>query len=255
MIKVLLMKSIITASIAVLAFLSGSVQALDTAALSAALSNSASRADADKARDAGRKPAYVVDFLGIDEGMTVIDLIAAAGYYTEVLSHAVGASGKVYMQNPPASLTGERGTRTAGAIDARLANNRLANVERLEKDFSDLGLAANSIDAAILALEMHEMTNADTDSRTTEFLAALYTVLKPGAVLGIIEHSSNPANDNRALHRGNESVTRAAAEAAGFTIAATSDLLRNPDDDRSKMVFDSSIRGKTDRFILRLQKP
>ena len=89
------MKSIITASIAVLAFLSGSVQALDTAALSAALSNSASRADADKARDAGRKPAYVVDFLGIDEGMTVIDLIAAAGYYTEVLSHAVGASGKV----------------------------------------------------------------------------------------------------------------------------------------------------------------
>jgi len=59
--KVLLMKSIITASIAVLAFLSGSVQALDTAALSAALSNSASRADADKARDAGRKPAYVVD--------------------------------------------------------------------------------------------------------------------------------------------------------------------------------------------------
>lgn len=249
------MKSIITASVVVLAFLSSSVQALDTSALNAALSDSVSRTDADKARDAGRKPAYVVDFLGIEEGMTVIDLIAAAGYYTEVLSHAVGASGKVYMQNPPASLTGERGMRTAGAIDTRLANNRLANVERLEKDFSDLGLAENSIDAAILALEMHEMTNADSDNRTTEFLASVFAVLKPGGVLGIVEHSSNPDNDNRALHRGSESVTRAAAEAAGFTVAASSDLLRNRNDDHSKMVFDASIRGDTDRFILRLQKP
>lgn len=249
------MKSLITACIAVLALLSSSVQALDAGSLAAALSNSASRADADKARDAGRKPAYVVEFLGIDEGMTVIDLIAATGYYTEVLSHAVGASGKVYMQNPPASLTGERGARTAGAIDARLADNRLANVERLNRDFSDLGLAQNSVDGAILGLEMHEMTNADSDSRTTEFFSAIFAVLKPGGILGIIEHSSNPANDNIALHRGSEFVTITAAQAAGFIIAGSSNLLRNPDDDRSKMVFDASVRGKTDRFLLKLQKP
>jgi predicted methyltransferase len=249
------MKSLITACIAVLTLLTGSVQALDAGSLAAALSNSASRADADKARDAGRKPAYVVEFLGIDEGMTVIDLIAAAGYYTEVLSHAVGASGTVYMQNPPASLTGERGARTAGAIDTRLANNRLANVERLNRDFSDLGLARNSVDAAILALEMHEMTNSGSNARITEFLSALFAVLKPGGILGVIEHSSSPDNDNTALHRGSEVATIAAAEAAGFTVVATSNLLRNPEDDRSKMVFDSSVRGKTDRFVLKLQKP
>jgi|TARA_B110000240_G_C13183263_1_gene318691 predicted methyltransferase len=44
------------------------------------------------------------EFLGIGKGMTVVDVIAAGGYYTEVLSVAVGASGKVYAQNPAAVL-------------------------------------------------------------------------------------------------------------------------------------------------------
>ena len=93
--------------------------------------------------------------------MTVIDLVAAAGYYTEVLSHAVGPNGRVYMQNSAASLSGNRGERTAEAIDQRLANNRLANVERVTRDPDDLGLPANSLDAAVIALEFHEFYRSD----------------------------------------------------------------------------------------------
>ena len=62
------------------------------------------RAEADRARDAGRKPADVVEFLGIDPGMRVMDVIAAGGYYTEVLSLAVGPDGEVVAQNPPGVL-------------------------------------------------------------------------------------------------------------------------------------------------------
>ncbi len=60
---------------------------------------SESRSAEDRARDAGRRPAQIIEFTGIKPGMRVIDVIAAGGYYTEVLSLAVGASGSVVAQN------------------------------------------------------------------------------------------------------------------------------------------------------------
>ena len=69
-----------------------------SAALTARLASS-ERPETDRARDAGRRPAEVVSFLGVKPGMTVIDLVAAGGYYTEVMSLAVGPEGKVYAQN------------------------------------------------------------------------------------------------------------------------------------------------------------
>lgn len=232
--------------------LSGSLQALTLAELSAALSNSNTRAEADKVRDAGRKPAEVVNFLGIEEGMTVIDLVAVSGYYTEVLSHAVGASGTVYMQNSPASLTGDRGTRTEAAIVARLADNRLANVDRLNRDFADLGLSPNSIDAAVIALEIHHITR-DPDA-AGNFFAYIRTVLKPGGILGVVDHAGNPGSDNDAIHRADEEQVIGLAETVGFALVGTSDILRMPEDDRTTVVFGPDIRGKTDRFVLKLQK-
>ena len=64
-----------------------------------------SRSEADRARDAGRKPAEVLEFLGIRPGMKVIDIIAAGGWYTEVLALAVGPDGHVVAQNPSFVLT------------------------------------------------------------------------------------------------------------------------------------------------------
>ena len=248
------MKTIITTFMAISVLISGPLQALTVAELSAALSNSETRAEADKVRDTGRKPAQVVSFLGIDEGMTVIDLVAVAGYYTEVLSHAVGASGKVYMQNSPQAFAGDRGERTLAAVEARLANSRLANVERLDQEVSNLGLAPNSVDAALMALEMHELVNSDDPDAAASFFAAIRTVLKPGGILGIVDHAGNPANDNKAIHRAVEAQVVAQAEAAGFSLDGTSDILRNPGDDRTAMIFGPDMRGKTDRFVLRLQK-
>lgn len=232
----------------------GSAAALDIAALNSALTNDPGRAEADKARDAGRKPAEVLDFLGIEEGMTVVDLVAAAGYYTEVLSNAVGNSGRVYMQNSPASLTGERGERTSAAIEERLANNRLPNVERLNRNLDDLGLPNNSLDAAIIALEFHELYLSDNPDAVEDFLAEIRRVLKPGGVLGIIEHAGHPVYDPGPLHRALESQVVADVQAAGMFVSASSSILENPDDIRSAMVFDPSIRGATDRFVLRVIK-
>ena len=50
---------------------------------------------ADRDRDAGRKPEKVMQFFGIKPGMTVLEVLSSGGYYTEVLSHRVGPTGKV----------------------------------------------------------------------------------------------------------------------------------------------------------------
>ena len=135
---------------------------VDPAALASAL-QSGDRSDAEKQRDAGRKPAEVLAYLGIGEGMSVIDLVAAGGYYTEVLSYAVGSDGTVYSQNPAAVLKFNNGAN-GKAMTTRLADNRLPNVKRWEKEFTDLGIEPGSLDAALTALNLHDVYNNSPDS-------------------------------------------------------------------------------------------
>ena len=76
--------------------------AIDKASLNNQLDNPG-RPEADKERDASRQPAEVLDFPGLEEGMTALDVMASGGWYTEVLSYAVGPNGTVLMQNSPAT--------------------------------------------------------------------------------------------------------------------------------------------------------
>ncbi|MCZ6644303.1 MAG: SAM-dependent methyltransferase [Gammaproteobacteria bacterium] len=226
--------------------------AVDVDSLTAAL-NGGDRAEADKTRDAGRKPAQVVAFLGISEGMTVMDLIAAGGYYTEVLSNAVGESGRVYAQNPAMVLRFRDGANDK-AMTARLANDRLPNVVRWDHEMTDIGLDAGSLDAAVTALNFHDIYNNDA-AAAGDFLGAVMQLLKPGGVLGIIEHHGNAGADNAALHRMEKSKALEAILAAGFEVVGDSDLLSNAADDHTQMVFSPDVRGKTDRFLFKLRKP
>ncbi|MBC7982602.1 MAG: hypothetical protein H7Y02_01990, partial [Candidatus Obscuribacterales bacterium] len=100
--------------------------------LTAALS-SPSRPQADRARDADRKPAQLMTFFGVQKGMTVVDIIAADGYLSEVLAVTVGPTGKVYIQNPPRVLQ-MRGGAAEKALVTRLAGNRLPNAVRADGD-------------------------------------------------------------------------------------------------------------------------
>jgi predicted methyltransferase len=215
---------------------------------------SGDRPETDKKRDAGRKPAEVIVFLGVAPGMTVVDLIAAGGYYTEVLAEAVGGEGKVYAQNPPRVLKFRDGANDK-AMTTRLEGNRLPNVQRLDQDVSEVALPPGSVDMAITALNFHDIYNGSGREAAESFLAHVKALLKPGGVLGLIDHSGAAGNDNTSLHRIEESKVLEVVRQSGFEVAATSDLLRNPEDDLSTQVFDPAIRGKTDRFVLMLQKP
>ena len=180
--------------------------------------------------------------------------MAASGWYTEVLSIAVGPSGSVTAQNPEWILA-FRERANDKALEARLADGRLPNVTRLDAEYASLGLEAGSFDAAISALNFHDAYYLGSPEAAAEFLAAVYTVLKPGGVLGIIDHVGNPDGDNDSLHRIDKALTIELVTAAGFVVEGDSNLLANPDDDHTQSPFTEGLRGNTDRFLLKLRKP
>jgi len=212
-----------------------------------------SRSAADKARDTGRKPVQIVALLDIAPGMTVLDLMAASGYYTEVLSIAVGPDGRVYAQNPQWMLEFMKGV-VDKALSQRLTDDRLPNVVRVDGDADLLGMPENSIDGALSALNFHDVYYDYGADAALAVLQQVYAVLKPGAAFVLIDHAGNAGLDNKALHRILESDVRDLALQAGFAIDAAPDLLSNPADDGTQMVFAKGLRGNTDRFVLQLRK-
>lgn len=218
------------------------------------IDKSKTRSEQDKARDEGRQPAKVLEFLGVKMGMTTLDLVAAGGYYTEVLSLAVDKAGTVYAQNPASVLKFRDGANDK-AITARLANNRLANVVRLDKPIGDTGIKDGTVDLAITALNFHDIHNGSGREAALGFSKQVLALLKPGGILGVIDHDGVASQDNQKLHRMQEHVAIEILLEAGFEIAAVSDMLRNPKDDHTAMVFAPDLRGKTDRFLIKARKP
>jgi len=211
------------------------------------------RPDDDKAIDANRRPVEVLEFFRVDEGMTVLEVVAAAGYYTELLSAAVGPSGTVYMHNDEGTLTRRDGA-VEQAVSARLAGNRLPNVQRLNTDIGATGLDGEA-DIALIILELHDTYNFAGEEAALGMLRSVYATLKPGGILGLVEHAGNAGADNRELHRIERSVARRLLYTAGFEVISESNLLANRDDDHSAAVFDPSVRRKTDRFMIRARRP
>ncbi len=224
-----------------------------TASLAERLASS-SRPQADRDRDAGRKPAQVIEFLGITPGMSVIDLIAAGGYYTEVLAISVGPQGRVVAHNTDVILKMRDGVNEK-ALSERLSGNRLPNVSRLDREFKDLSSDDGEFDAAITALNFHDIYNSAGPEAAVQVLSTIRSMLKPGGVFGIIDHAGAEGADNVAMHRVEKARAIETAEAAGFVVEASSDLLANPDDDHTQGVFAEGLRGNTDRFVLKLRNP
>jgi predicted methyltransferase len=233
-------------------------EAYSDAAVGAAVA-SPERPEADRADDAARQPGDVLAFFEIAPGMTVLDLLAGGGYYTELLSRAVGADGRVLFHNNDAyvGFVGE-------AIEQRTAGGRLANVEPLVAEVNELELDPGSLDAVIFVLGYHDIYYAPEDGSwppidRDRLLAELHAALRPGGVLGIVDHAAeagaDPTDTGNRLHRIDPELVREQVTAAGFELVAESDVLRNPEDDHTQVVFDPAIRRKTDRFVMRFRKP
>jgi predicted methyltransferase len=216
------------------------------------------RSDADRERDAGRKPDQVLEFFGIAPGMIVLDMFSGGGYYTEMLSDIVGADGRVvaHTNTAYAGFVGEE------AIN-RFADDRLPNVDVLLAENNELELQAAEFDAVMLILAYHDIYYDDPANGwpkidAPKFLAELKKGLKPGGMLAIVDHyaaAGSPRETGGTLHRIDPQIVISELEAEGFVLEASSDVLRNMEDDHNKAMFDPEVRGRTDRFVLRFRKP
>ena len=207
--------------------------------------------------DERRKPARVMSFFEIKPGMTVLDLFSGGGYYTEMLSHIVGKTGKVYAHNNQAYIDYQSGT-----LEKRFTDGRLQNVERINVQANDVDLPDGSLDAALMILTYHDFYYVSDEIGWPKIdvpalLAQLCSAMKAGAILGVVDHQAAPGSGKdsaQPLHRIESVFVRQELEDSCFEFVAASDVLANPEDDYSKFMGAEGIKGKTDRFVFKFKK-
>ena len=215
------------------------------------------RSEKDKALDAGRHPAEMLEFLDLKPGMKVADLGAGPGYTTELMARAVGPSGVVYMQNDPRWLPFLK-----DAIAERFTHPAVKNVVRVDRRFDDpLPPEAKNLDEVVLNVIYHDIVNMPVDR--VRAWKEIFNALQPGGAFVVIDSSAKPGTglqDTSTLHRIDEPVVKSEVEKAGFKLAAESDFLRNPQDARDwnsspGAAQKAGRRGQSDRFALKFIRP
>jgi len=224
--------------------------------ITAAVADSARPAD-DKQRDADRKPAETLAFAGIKPGQVVVELVPARGYFTRILSKIVGPKGHVYALSPP-----RRANAAADSPDPSAATSAIAE----QPGYSNIVVQSGSLakisisepaDVVFTAQNYHDVHNVPNID-IAAFNGAIFDALKPGGVYIVIDHAAEPgsgARDTSTLHRIDPATVKSEVLAAGFVLDGESTLLQNPQDTHTVAVFEPSIRGKTDQFILKFRKP
>lgn len=219
----------------------------------------------DLERDQRSKPESILPLLNLQQGDRVVDIFGSGGYYSELLASIVGPTGQVLLHN-------NRGFKAWGIniLNERFQNRSIPNLTQHVREIADLDLGSMRLDGVLLVMAFHDLyvvpsryngekyvpvgEPADVD----HFMRQILTSLKPGARFVVVDHAGEPdqaLNEVLELHRIHEHFAKAAIESYGFEFLQSSDALRNPQDDRSMIVFDSDIKGRTDRFVLVFQKP
>ena len=203
------------------------------------------RSDEDRKTDERRRPVELLRFAQVRPGMNVLDVSAGGGYTTQLLALAVGPSGNVWAQNE----------KVRSGFEKRLAAHPQANIHPLVRPFSDPYPAdAPRLDLITFILNYHDVANEPVDRAAMN--RRLYEALKPGGHLVLIDHAAQPGSglrDTKTLHRIDEVTVVDELQKAGFVVEARSDFLRVPSDPRDQAFFD--LKGPSDRFALRLQRP
>jgi predicted methyltransferase len=213
------------------------------------------RPDADKQRDADRKPVQTLEFLGVKPGEQVGEILPAGGYFTRIFSKAVGPSGHVYALVPEKPANAPADLDLASKVKAIAADPNYPNVTVVIQPLSKLVTPA-PVDLVFTAQNYHDLHNFPID--VVAFNRIVLQSLKPGGLYVVLDHSAPAGSglaDTKTLHRIDADVVKQEVTAAGFEFVGASDILANAADNRTAMVFDPSIRGKTDQFILKFRKP
>jgi len=254
------------------------LDAATEAALDAAIAGDHRSAD-NKARDVYRKPKETLAFFGFRSDMTVVEIWPGGGWYTEVLAPALKGTGKLYAA--------QYSVNPRYAYQRRYFGNFLTKLGEHPDVFGEVEITtlklpdqtsiapADSADMVLTFRNAHNWVNPGYgENAAGPAFAAMYAALKPGGVLGIVDHRwPDPADEDPAAENGYVSEDRviALAEAAGFKLAGRSDMHRNPKDSHDhpqgvwtlppSLALGDTDRdkylaiGESDRMTLKFVKP
>ena len=216
-----------------------------------------SRPEADRERDAERKPAVMLVFAGVAPGQRVFEFDPGRGYFTRLFSVAVGSAGRVLAYVPEEVVA--LAFHPLDLLAAVVAEPGRGNVQPLHYPLAAASPPdiAGTVDLVWTSQNYHDFHNLPGFDALT-FNRHVLGLLKPGGVFVVLDHSALPGaspDTTHTLHRIDKALVRHEVEAAGFVFDGESDALANPADPRTALVTDPTIRGHTDQFVLRFRKP
>ena len=269
------LKTVVASGLICLLTLPGLAQAETTQASLKTVIEGEHRSADNKARDQYRHPAETLTWLGLQADMTVVEIFPGGGWYAEILAPYLNAEGQYYAAGfDPDSKVGF--FRQA----AKRLNDKFAAAPELYGKAKTTVLAppgkteiapSGSADMVLTFRNVHNWMNAGTDAAVFK---AMFEALKPGGVLGLVEHRGNPETkqDPKASSGYvNQAYTIQLAEQAGFKFVASSEINANPKDGKNHpkgvWTLPPTLRlkdqdrekylavGESDRMTLKFIKP
>ncbi len=231
------------------------------------------RSEKNKARDKYRNPFETLTFFGIRPDMTVVEIYPGRGWYTEILAPYLKDSGTLFAAEHPGDPSYAALQRSLDAFDQKIqdAPELYGEVKRTKLTKEGHIAPPGSADLVVTFRNVHSLMGSGTEQ---EAFAAMFKALKPGGVLGVVQHRGDPnvKQDPKAdLGYVNEDYVIELAEKAGFDLAEKAEINGNPKDtkDHPKNVWTlpPSLRlgdedrekylaiGESDRMTLRFVKP
>ena len=244
--------------------------------LIAHLVTSAHRTPAFRQRDTGRHPAQTLTFFGIDPHDTIVEIWPGGGWYTELLAPFVRDWGQYYAALPPVEdpsgdsfFAGQR-RQFLGKLNSRPDLYGRVRIAEAGRGVSEIVPA----DTADYVLSFRNVHNWMCGGYESEMFRAFHLALKPGGVLGIVEHRALPNTDLETMKRTGyvtEAYVRELAEAAGFELLDASEVNANAKDSTEHpegvWTLPPTLRlgeqdrerylsiGESDRMTLKFSKP
>ncbi len=194
----------------------------------AAAVQSPTRTPANRARDAYRHPAQTLAFFGVKPTQTVVEFLPAGGWYAEILAPLVKGRGHYVALVP--TTQAER-TRTAFADKASVYGP--TQVATIDFKTGASSIPAGSADVVLTFRNVHNLLMQDDPAVAERVFKAFYAALKPGGVLGVVDHrlpeQMDSAREKTSGYIKRSTIVRL-AQAAGFRLAGESAINANPKD-------------------------
>jgi predicted methyltransferase len=213
------------------------------------------RTEQEVDRDANRKPVETLEFFGLRDDMTVVELLPGGGWYTKLLAPVLAENGEFYVAlgtgRVQETVLGQPGFEQVKvtAADAKIYRPEGSRTYVLEVD----GLGVDDVDMVLTFRNYH---NFGPEGRAA-MNAVVFDALKPGGIYAVVDHTRRHMEQDNPENRRRIDPVLAILEIedAGFEFVGYSDLHFRADDTLVYEVGRKTVTGNTDRFTLKFMKP